>query len=453
MFEVRAWERPYQIFTPETQNQSCHEQLDDLAFQTMQQLAQTNTLSFFNAINNTFLCHPNAEQALTMAALKNPESAADYLHRYAHIPYLMRIIRTIVPKLDTGRIKAILKTPNLPEDATAFLSQQLKAKLERESLLKNQLMPQSDSFHRDGRLADWAAYQPEWFNKWTQKFQEIPIVKLRTIITRNLYALGIPPSEQAVDAAAKNLIEQREAMQSVHLFRGRNVILAANSEQRGPAGSNQLENRFGPQAVQNSITHQGGTLQLIRGGKESATDEVLEKIKKGLLQKIRTAPPPFTFMFDGHGSDVLHLTNDIVNRDLYNRKRVLELVHGRITIEELATAFLDRQKNFPELAKGSIQQQDIIVFSSCFSHSFTVRLYEILASKGTTLPIVIGMAEYGQYGFSDPSSKFGSEFAENTLGLKNGSSTLGMIMRQSNNQKTSSPFVYIPYRKKPMQIL
>lgn len=446
----------HQIQAPETAIMSCHEQLNDLAMQVIQQKAQKSfPTEFYLRINDQFLCHPQAEAILITAAGKYPQLGFNELGRYASAPYAINVLRKIMPEITAHSIEYTLKnSTNLPENIRRFLEQQLQIKQAKESLLSTQLAPKTDQIHLDPRLANWETYQPAWFETWAPKFPDMPLIKLRTIITRNLAALDTPPSQQAVDTAAATLSEQRDAARQINLFRGRNVILAANSEKWRTSEGGPNHDRFGVAPVRNSITSQGGHLTTIRGADQQATDETLEKIKNNLLQKIRITPPPFTFMFDGHGSDVLHLTNDTVNRDLYNRiSSVIGSAHGRITVAELASALIDRQKNFPELGKGSLQQQDILIFASCFSQSFAIRVYEIITKAGITPPIITGMSEYGQYGFSNTQSKFASDFAENTLGLKSGTSTIGTVMRQGTNQRTSTPFVYIPYRKKPMQIL
>jgi hypothetical protein len=266
-------------FSPEIRSQSCQEQLDDLAFGIMRNLSEENRFRFFQKIDAKFLCHPEAENVLTAAVVECPEWAAEYFDQYKQAPYVIRVMRKFVPKLDTSRVENMLAVPGLSTEVITFLRRELQAKKEKEELLRNQLARQDDFIHKDPRLARWAEYQSRWLDKWTQNLGVIPPVKLRAIITRNLHELKETPSEQTVDTAVKNLIEQREGIQNLNLFKDRNVLFAANSEKWILNGDGKFENRFGKEAALDSIKSQGGNLQLIRGGSEKATDDTLKKSK------------------------------------------------------------------------------------------------------------------------------------------------------------------------------
>jgi hypothetical protein len=124
----------------------------------------------------------------------------------------------------------------------------------------------------------------------------------------------------------------------------------------------------------------------------------------------------------------------------------------KITADELAKVLVERADNLD--VTSTPKQKDILIFSSCFNSNFIRKVYDLMGDRPK--PIALGSAEYGQYGYMSPDSKFGSLFFGNVLDLQNGGqkSTLSTVYDNETKDARLNPTVYIPDEdNKAMQIV
>lgn len=120
-----------------------------------------------------------------------------------------------------------------------------------------------------------------------------------------------------------------------------------------------------------------------------------EKKKEETLNAIRTAPPPHTFVFDGHGG-----------------KQAFWLFAGQVGSEEVESANEPAAIQYKEFAKAMRQRyqkfkdvpqsldEDTYVFFACLSTNLSLSLQKELHDTPYH-PTVIAAAEYGNYGYSN----------------------------------------------------
>lgn len=137
---------------------------------------------------------------------------------------------------------------------------------------------------KDRALQYYPEINPEWIDNGLLPLQEL--IRLRVILSRNLYFQGLPPTEQNVTAEITEIFRLREKIKNRLLFTGQNVVFWASEDERffGRLGTRQKIREQQPR-----------TLRFDR----IFTD--LPEDKDGL-----------TFVFEGHGrADALQIEHGI----------------------------------------------------------------------------------------------------------------------------------------------
>lgn len=288
----------------------------------------------------------------------------------------------------------------------------------------------------DPALREWAAVKAEWLSDTGKALPKQAQVQMKAIIARNLYFQNLTVTEANVKREEARVEAARSAYRGVKLFAGRKVLHVAHSE-KWKDGSH----RFGTDAVRDAIQAQAGkdAYKLIR---PENTKESLKKAKEEILVRIAKTQPPFTMIFEGHGSpSAIYLFDGEHLGDQKTRETSNTI---KITVDELAAALLLRAELFfPEVGDPDPARKDILVFGSCFNTNFIRGLHERL--RGVPKPIVLGSSEFGQYGYSDKKNAFGSPFTSEVLQLKDKghTTTFGDIFDHEFDG-LSNPSLYVP---------
>jgi hypothetical protein len=256
---------------------------------------------------------------------------------------------------------------------------------------------------------------------------------LRT--ARNMHAEGIPATENNFKEYLTQTILLRSNPEFINMnvFEGRNVLALAHNGQ----GENDKEvdwyqdQRFLNDTSQNVIKSQNpSSLEVFIGDTDK---ENLLKMKSDFLETVSTTKN-ITIFFDGHGGeDNIYLSDGGIDKD-----GNVEDYESSVSIStsELSDALLKQSK----LDDGS---RTILINHACFSQNFVRTLYEKLEEAGVEkLPIMIGMSEYGQYGYSDVYSVFNKSFFEGMLKESSGATKIQDIinLEQKNSQVYKMPF-------------
>ncbi|MEK7548093.1 MAG: hypothetical protein AAB540_04315 [Patescibacteria group bacterium] len=295
--------------------------------------------------------------------------------------------------------------------------------------------------------------------------------EFKIAILRNLNLKNKDHSDESIVEEARRLAEAQERYSDVALFKNRNVLLAFNNEKfRDKKRTEKMEEdyteqnyayyekiaggryRFGTKIFRQSVDNVAGSYEAIRA--KGDTVEHLKESKRRILDAIRTTPPPFTFVFSGHGEgDHLELMNWEKMKEKFGEEKAREIVGGGdcyLTGREIADAISDRYVNFPQLKDASPEEKDIFIINACDSNNLLISVYKFLSEKdSSSMPIMISSAEYGQYGFSEYSDYYGSRFFSKVLGLsflgRNGAveSTIKTIL-ENQSKGSSNPTVFIP---------
>lgn len=267
-------------------------------------------------------------------------------------------------------------------------------------------------------------------------------------IGRSLYSQGITSLPDKKTLALK--IKEWEALQAAidkeKLWEGTNVITVANNEKnilgqrRFDILVDKLNKSIGPNGTISSFTPS-----------ENPTSTELIELKRDILNKIATTPPPMRFFFNGHGGpNKLYLTNgEIKNGKIYEGNWQDA---NNISSEELAEATAKRRLNFPN--KLDLIEKDTYIFSSCYNNEFMRKFYESIEEQEGIAPRAIGESEYGQYAFS-PTITLGLIKSENEKLYRFGETgtTFGDIRKNQHKFRHSNITIYAPNKKgQPQQI-
>lgn len=259
---------------------------------------------------------------------------------------------------------------------------------------------------------------------------------LKVMVARNLFFQNKSIEKVNVINETTRIFKVREQYKNIAIFKNRNVLYVAHLETNEYFDMHRYI--FGRSPQLEGIKKQGGNLSFIRPNEKVAS---IKSAKANMIKKFITTPPPFTFVFDGHGGpDALYLSNGTISGG-----KIKEGANTiKITVAELRDMYVKRREKYPQTASQEPEKKDILIFSSCFNHSFLRALYEILP-RHITKPVAIGASEYGQLAYGVFYSKFGSSFFEDTLNLKSGKSTTFQdVFEGEFKQKLSNPSCYIP---------
>lgn len=241
----------------------------------------------------------------------------------------------------------------------------------------------------------------------------------------------------------------REEYRDIPIFSGRNVVLAAHSEQKENDDFGDL-NRFGKQALVDRIRQDGGNIDEVLRPSNNILG-FLKDPKQEILEAIKTTPPPFTFVFQGHGGpDALYLSDGQTTgiATFFETQKTL-----KITIRELFEAYKIRQGKFGD-GTGTPEMRDIFIHPNCYSSNFIREFYAMCDEADVQKPIFTGESEYGQYGFSEYSSKYGDRFLDTIFNESDTQrATLGNIIDNDSRNPNSNPSLFIPTkRNRTMQL-
>ena len=214
-------------------------------------------------------------------------------------------------------------------------------------------------------------------------------------ITRNLYFAGKPPTQENVQQALREHQEMRETWSEKHLFRGRNVVVAAHGE----TGEDWGGHRFGVDALmQKILKDQQGSGELLRL-RPDANNESIRQTKQATLEQVRTAKSPFTLVLDGHGSKNAFYFSDGQIPGVTNE--VVDTAQSvKITVDELFAAY---QEGVARRSGSKTFEPDIIISHACFASNFLRDFLARCTDAGIPQPVFLAPAEYGQYGVSKAS--------------------------------------------------
>lgn len=321
--------------------------------------------------------------------------------------------------------------------------------------------------------------------------EELAMAQMRAMIARNLFFRKVPITELTAKEEFGRVVEARERYKDMNLFKDRNVLLAAHEENLKDMPGKGAETKkwfevesgdshvFAKKALQEAMKKQVGAkgdLQVVRPESEGTKPEEhmkrLREAKADILNKIKNTPPPFTFVFDGHGGpDSLFLSHGQIEGfrpgQGAEQAKVIEMRNTiKISAEELAAALKMRQEKFAEQYAASPQNKDVLVLACCFNANFIRNVYDKMGTA--TKPIAVGQSEYGQYSLFFLPHKYGSPFLSKVVGIatEDKPPTIGTIFENEfmdlHNIKGSSgaefegntnPSIYIPDEKnQPMQI-
>jgi hypothetical protein len=241
---------------------------------------------------------------------------------------------------------------------------------------------------------------------WLPNMDTREFVNHSSWICRNLYFQNREVSESNVKDEYSRILTRKAELESLPLFSGRNIVLASHGENWGVKDA--YQDRFGNYALQGRLqAQQGSGYEFKHFEPKSDTLSEIKKAKEESMNAIASTKPPLTYVFDGHGSKDSFFFSDGQLVDELTRQPVVETEKTiKVTYEEFAEILLKRRANFGDKALA----KDIFIFSQCYNHNFVRKVNEILKSKGSTCPIMIGESEYDVSSLSDTESKYENYF-------------------------------------------
>jgi len=290
--------------------------------------------------------------------------------------------------------------------------------------------------------------------KW--KFFENLDMETKLILARNLYFKNKEVNEQNLQKEYKKLLENREKYKNLELFKWRNVVFTAHEEnlKKEYQSKEVWKERFAKEDTIAAIKKQWWKIKVIH---PDNTQEQLKKAKQDTLKALENTHYPMTFIFNWHGwpneiylSDWKYIWSK--NASIKEKENTI-----KITVDEIAQALIKRTQNKNlDHNKNNIKNKDILIFESCYNHTFIRNLYNKLnkynqkAKKKwlpiVNLPITIWESEYNQLWYSNFRSKYWSDFNEKVLNLKNKNTitTIWTVLKNQDKLEDSNPSVYIP---------
>lgn len=167
-----------------------------------------------------------------------------------------------------------------------------------------------------------------------------------------------------------------------------------------------------------------------------------EVMKRRALEQIREAAPGksgFIFAFEGHGGGgKMYLSDGQPSGLAFVEKRDTVSISSR----ELAEAFLERSKKYPDEANP------VVVLGCCHASDIAREVYEHIEKAGGKPPIIICKSEFGQFSYGAISSSEDA-FTSDVFGTKREPKTLGDIFKAferspNNPDYRSNPSLYVP---------
>ncbi|MBT4119855.1 MAG: hypothetical protein HOG89_02040 [Candidatus Peribacter sp.] len=397
-----------------------------------------------------------------------------------------KVLKKILQDLD--KYEHIRKTFSSPQQLEQF-TKECERRLEKYRIAKiltrasygEELPKKMRELWEDPALSNILEVKDEWIPKDHPLMkqsskggnEELALIQMKAIIARNLYFTKLPITKENVQKEFERVAKEREALRSTPLFQGRNVVFGAHEEvmhEERRIKESGDKHAFGKEALVTAMQKQigpDGSFTLIRPELDTVAEEDkienLTQAKQKILDQIRTTPPPFTFVFDGHGGpDAIYLSDGSIDgfspgvgasdSEVQEFKDTIS-----ISAQEIGEAFAARDATFGKEIASSPEKRDVLILSCCFNANFIRNMYRHMGSAPK--PVAIGQSEYNQYSLYFKPNKYGSPFLANTVGAakEDGPATLGTVfdkeftnMEEITDEKgevfegNTNPSVYVP---------
>ncbi len=420
---------------------------------------------------------PRCLEILVTAAKNSPGSAFRHYDSYKNLPFKSTILHSASEAIH-DRIKVSLliqqnaALASLPKEEILSLLRSAEGvySSERERIGAAARdgnvpadMPEHFGLSEDVTLGMIGRIRDEWLsleglNLKGPDSNEQLTSQLKVLIARNLFWNNKDVAAENVQAEIRNLVAARAVYGPLPLFKGRNVVFVTHNEKtEGTLLSPMLRwmsgNRYntGKTKTQEAIRRQQGAQASYSFIRSPDKAKEIEVVKKQILEKLSTTPPPLTILLMGHGSP----------DGVYLHAAGSDDAHGdpsrAITPDDLATVLKERARKFPT-SQTQDSQRDIIILLSCFNANF---IRNVRAKLGLTLPpIMVGSAGFNQYGVVTPGSEYESNFIRRTLNLsgveewqhEDGITTFDDIFQNEFKTETN-PGIFIPGDEQFLQIM
>lgn len=267
------------------------------------------------------------------------------------------------------------------------------------------------------------------------------LINLSAVISRNLYYQQLMANRDTINAELKRIVGYWDKYAEMPIFKERHVVIAAHIENHSDIDINTYwikeKNRFWKTALSERIKNDGGIVSEILRPKED-TIESLNETKKDILTAIQETPPPFTFIFDGHGGpDAIYFSGgEKIDLSTCSAEEVENA--KKITLIEFFEVYKSRIVNF------WIQNNDIFINDGCYSANFIREFFVMCEQSKIPKPIFIGQSEYGQLWFSEYRSDYGGELFDRIFDWGSPHATVWNIIQNDMKVKNTNPSIYIP---------
>lgn len=406
-----------------------------------------NTCSrFVDYIKNT----SKFTELIHLIIQKNPERIFWFSHELKDMPDKFEILVNAVKKMpkpenaltwdswDTKLDRLGLSKAQKDIIKTIIESKQARLKLAGDIMGSPNYLNKPEEILSDTALEAFEKVKPEWVLPIIKEY--IPTIPANhvsrwvSMVARNLSFQKKEINEENTVQEMNRIIKMRKELAATPLFKGRNILFAAHTEKNDTEG-----NFFWKKTVISALEKQGGKVDFQRP--ENIDEETVLKKKTEVLQKLKTTPPPFVFIFDGHGQEKgLHFTGGEAPGVRWEKESEIN-----ISTQELVEAYKERLKNFPALQNAPLAQRDYLIFNTCFGHDFLRNFYDELPAD-VNKPVTIASAEFGQVAYSLENNDYENDFFAKTLDLANPESitTFEDVFQWDYKEEASNPSLYVP---------
>jgi hypothetical protein len=436
----------------------------------------------YHPLANTILTTAKQKNLLLVAAKNEPKKAFEYFHQYADqewacdilmnvaqgapqlcndISFLENIISGLTKKekQQLYYIKIGIESSGITmlkngkhetikfEEGLNKIQKEIKTSIKNYNLAKNiiskNIIPRHNTFWEDPALQQNIS-NVKFFSEKNEND------KFRIIVARNLYFQDKEASEQNAKIEGERILKTRKLYENVPVFSERNIVFAAHLEKQKTDKVGDL-NRFVKKALVKRIKKDGGKIAGVL--RPQNTLKSLKETKQKILTSIINTPPPFTFIFSGHGSpNALYLSDGGID-GVTNKSEIKETEKTiKITVKDLFQSYKKRQEKYGKM--NTPTTRDIFINGGCYNSNFMRNFYLLCDKEEVSKPIFLGESEYGQYGVTEYESKYNNNFYNQIFdNNKTKKAILGNIIKNDASNKNSNPSFYIPDDKnRTMQI-
>jgi len=283
-------------------------------------------------------------------------------------------------------------------------------------------------------------------------------MEIKMIIARNLFFNDLEVTTENINKEYKRYDEKIKDVKisNIQIFKWRNIIFTAHNENVDEDDIKKYnikdKEKFWKKVSIESIKKHWGKIAKIYHPEDK--QKALKDARMDTLNALETTDYPMTFIFDWHWwPDWLYLSDwDFIWSDKQTISEKNDTI--KISVQDIANSLISRSKNKENLNND----KDILIFSSCFNHTFIRKLYKILNNynkkiienwsndKLVKLPITIWESEYNQFWYSNDVNTYWSKFFEKWLGLGNTDEeiTVWNINKNQWKLKISNISIFIP---------